>query len=92
MLCRTRPAGLLLGFQSTSNGAVLFLGGTGERGDPPLRRATGSEPEAHHHPLHDQVRASQSSGHACPPNSVSILIRIPAIPTVGLRSSNVSPY
>lgn len=53
--CRARPAGLLLGLQSIYNGAVLFPGGTGECGDPPLWRATGSEPETYHHPLHDQV-------------------------------------
>lgn len=78
--CRARPAGLLLRLQSIYNGAVLFPGGTGECGDPPLWRATGSEPETYHHPLHDQVRTSQSSGHACPPDSVSILICILAHP------------
>lgn len=52
---------------------VLFApGGTGERGDPALGRAAAGEPEADHHPLHDQVRASQSPGHSCPADCVSI--------------------
>ncbi|KAL2309228.1 hypothetical protein Nmel_005413, partial [Mimus melanotis] len=53
-----------------SSGAGLFPpGGTGKRGDSALGRAAAGKPEADHDPLHDQVRASQSPGHSCSPDS-----------------------
>lgn len=76
-----------------SSGAGLFpTGGTGERGDSALGRAAAGKPEADHDSLHDQVRASQSPGHPCSPDSVSTAHCVPSTATAAPPFTLISVF